>query len=88
MQELSGRTAFITGGASGIGLGMARAFGRAGMRVVLADIEEKVAKSAAEQLAAQQIKVTPIICDVAEAASTPRCVLHEILFISCYTYNY
>jgi NAD(P)-dependent dehydrogenase (short-subunit alcohol dehydrogenase family) len=38
MQELVGRTAFITGGASGIGLGMARAFAAAGMNVVIADL--------------------------------------------------
>ena len=78
MQELSGKTAFITGGASGIGLGMARAFGRAGMRVVLADIEEKAARSATEQLAAQQIKVTPIICDVADRGSVRKAALEAI----------
>ena len=78
MQELSGRTAFITGGASGIGLGMARAFGRAGMRVVVADIEEKAARTAAEQLAAQQINVTPIICDVADRASVRTAALEAI----------
>ena len=38
MQELVGKTAFITGGASGIGLGMARAFAAAGMNVVIADL--------------------------------------------------
>ena len=38
MRELDGRIAFITGGASGIGLGMARALGRAGMKIVLGDI--------------------------------------------------
>jgi NAD(P)-dependent dehydrogenase (short-subunit alcohol dehydrogenase family) len=38
MEELAGRTAFITGGASGIGLGMAKAFSAAGMNVVIADL--------------------------------------------------
>jgi NAD(P)-dependent dehydrogenase (short-subunit alcohol dehydrogenase family) len=37
VQELSGKTAFITGGASGIGFGMVRAFLSEGMKVVLAD---------------------------------------------------
>jgi NADP-dependent 3-hydroxy acid dehydrogenase YdfG len=38
MQDVKGKVAFITGGASGIGLGMAKAFVNAGMNVVLADI--------------------------------------------------
>ena len=33
------RNAFITGGASGIGLGLARAFAAKGMTVAIADIE-------------------------------------------------
>jgi NAD(P)-dependent dehydrogenase (short-subunit alcohol dehydrogenase family) len=41
MRDLEGKTAFITGGASGIGLAMGRAFAEAGMRVMLADIEAK-----------------------------------------------
>jgi NAD(P)-dependent dehydrogenase (short-subunit alcohol dehydrogenase family) len=40
MRDLSGKTAFITGGASGVGLGMAKAFSAAGMRVVIADIRQ------------------------------------------------
>lgn len=39
MDELSGRVAVVTGGASGIGLAMAKRFAGAGMRVVVADIE-------------------------------------------------
>lgn len=38
MEDVEGRTAFVTGGASGIGLGMATAFVAAGMNVVIADI--------------------------------------------------
>jgi NAD(P)-dependent dehydrogenase (short-subunit alcohol dehydrogenase family) len=40
MEDLAGKTAVITGAASGIGLGMAVRFGQAGMNVVLADVEE------------------------------------------------
>ena len=40
MEQIDGRVAFITGGASGIGLGMAKAFTRAGMRAVLADVRD------------------------------------------------
>jgi S1-C subfamily serine protease len=38
MEDVAGRTAFVTGGASGIGLGMATAFRGAGMNVVIADV--------------------------------------------------
>ncbi len=37
MKDLEGKVAFITGGASGIGFGMARAFLAAGMKVIIAD---------------------------------------------------
>ena len=40
MKDVRDRTAFITGGASGIGLGMAQAFVEAGMNVVLADLRQ------------------------------------------------
>jgi len=39
MKDLVGRTAIVTGGASGIGLGIAKTFGREGMRVIIADID-------------------------------------------------
>jgi len=39
MRELAGKTAFVTGGASGIGLALGRAFAEAGMKVMLADVE-------------------------------------------------
>lgn len=49
MREFSGRTAFVTGAASGIGLGMARVFARAGMNVVAADVrEDHIAAAQAE----------------------------------------
>jgi hypothetical protein len=40
MRELAGTTAFVTGGAGGIGLALGRAFAEAGMKEMLADIEE------------------------------------------------
>jgi NAD(P)-dependent dehydrogenase (short-subunit alcohol dehydrogenase family) len=39
MQELAGKTAFVTGGASGIGFTLGRALAEVGMKVTLADIE-------------------------------------------------
>ncbi len=51
MREVNGRVAFVTGGASGIGLGMARAFLRAGMKVMIADVSREHLDDAAAQLA-------------------------------------
>ena len=47
------RVAVITGGASGIGLGMARAFGARGMKLVLADLDEALLHEASEALRAK-----------------------------------
>ena len=51
MEHLTGKVAFITGGASGIGLGMARAFLEEGMKVALADWSDEHITKAREQLA-------------------------------------
>ena len=50
MQNLAGKTAFITGGGSGIGLGIAKALLGAGMRVTIADIREDHLEAASEEL--------------------------------------
>jgi NAD(P)-dependent dehydrogenase (short-subunit alcohol dehydrogenase family) len=50
MDEVAGRTAFVTGGASGIGLGMAEAFLDAGMNVVIADFRRDHIDAAMERL--------------------------------------
>jgi NAD(P)-dependent dehydrogenase (short-subunit alcohol dehydrogenase family) len=49
MDEVEGKTAFVTGGASGIGLGMATAFVAAGMNVVIADIRRDHIAAALER---------------------------------------
>jgi len=48
--DLSGRTALVTGGAQGLGEGMARALAAAGARVVVADLQEDLAASVAGSL--------------------------------------
>lgn len=69
METFQGKTAFITGGASGIGFAMAKAFGAAGMNVMLADIEREPLEKAIESLRQRQIKADGVHCDVAERAS-------------------
>jgi NAD(P)-dependent dehydrogenase (short-subunit alcohol dehydrogenase family) len=50
MTDSNGRTAFITGGANGIGLGIARAFAGAGAKVALVDLDEKALERARDEL--------------------------------------
>ena len=69
MDDLKGKTAFITGGASGLGLAMAHAFGEAGMQVMLADIEEAPLAKAVAELEERQIRVGSVICDVVDRKS-------------------
>ncbi|MBO9519843.1 MAG: SDR family NAD(P)-dependent oxidoreductase [Porphyrobacter sp.] len=53
MRDLAGKGAFITGGASGIGLGMAKVFARAGMNVAIADVRDDHLDQAREELTAE-----------------------------------
>ena len=50
MKNLAGKAAFVTGGASGIGLGMAKAFAREGMRVAIADVREDHLEAARKEM--------------------------------------
>jgi NAD(P)-dependent dehydrogenase (short-subunit alcohol dehydrogenase family) len=69
MRELVGKTAFVTGGASGIGLALGRAFAEAGMKVMLADIEVDALNSAVDSLHDIGPEVRGVTCDVADPAS-------------------
>lgn len=69
MRELAGRTAFVTGGASGIGLALGQAFAEAGMKVMLADIEGAALDTALANLRHFGSGVRGVPCDVADPAS-------------------
>jgi NAD(P)-dependent dehydrogenase (short-subunit alcohol dehydrogenase family) len=69
MRDLSGKVAFITGGASGIGLSMAQAFGAEGMSVMLADIEAEALELALVGLRERQIRAEGVVADVTSRAS-------------------
>jgi NAD(P)-dependent dehydrogenase (short-subunit alcohol dehydrogenase family) len=69
MRDLAGKTAFITGGASGIGFALGRAFAEAGMQVMLADIETDALQAAVQTLSASGPEVRGVTCDVADAES-------------------
>jgi NAD(P)-dependent dehydrogenase (short-subunit alcohol dehydrogenase family) len=72
MRELAGKTAFVTGGASGIGLALGRAFAEAGMNVMLADIETDALAAAVKSLHNLGPDVRGVICDVADPMSVER----------------
>jgi NAD(P)-dependent dehydrogenase (short-subunit alcohol dehydrogenase family) len=69
MDDLSGKVAVVTGGASGIGLGIARALVGRGTHVVVADIEEARAEEAADGLATREVRAIAVGCDVTDRAS-------------------
>lgn len=72
MREFKGRTAFITGGASGIGLSMAKAFAEEGMNVMLADIEQSALDRTLQDLSRYGNHVRAVACDVADPDSVER----------------
>jgi NAD(P)-dependent dehydrogenase (short-subunit alcohol dehydrogenase family) len=69
VREVAGKTAFVTGGASGLGLGMARAFVDAGMRVVLADLRPEAIATALEHFADARDRVHGLRLDVTDRAA-------------------
>ncbi|HWN78766.1 MAG TPA: SDR family NAD(P)-dependent oxidoreductase [Bradyrhizobium sp.] len=72
MRELAGRTAFVTGGASGIGFALGAAFAQAGMKVMLADIETDALAEAVKSLRDFGPNVRGVACDVADPVSVER----------------
>ncbi len=69
MKELQGKVAVVTGGASGIGRAVAEAAAAAGMKVVLADIEETALKEADAALGATGAEVLSVVTDVSVGSS-------------------
>jgi len=69
VEELSGKVAVVTGGASGIGLALARRFAGEGMAVVLADIEVAALDAAASIVGEAGHDVLAVPTDVSDPAS-------------------
>ncbi|MEQ8660673.1 MAG: SDR family NAD(P)-dependent oxidoreductase, partial [Gammaproteobacteria bacterium] len=65
MNDFKGKVAVITGGASGIGLAVARALGAAGARLVLADIEQPALDNAVAALGDTGTAAIGVVTDVA-----------------------
>jgi NAD(P)-dependent dehydrogenase (short-subunit alcohol dehydrogenase family) len=67
--DYQGKTAFITGGASGAGLGQAKTFGGAGCNIVIADIRQEAIDAALEELKGRGINAHGIKLDISDRAA-------------------
>jgi NAD(P)-dependent dehydrogenase (short-subunit alcohol dehydrogenase family) len=70
--NVNGRSAFVTGGASGIGLAYAEALAEAGMSVTLADIDEAAAARETERLREEGWSVRAQVLDVTDANAVSK----------------
>ncbi|MGI9328086.1 MAG: SDR family NAD(P)-dependent oxidoreductase [Pseudomonadales bacterium] len=66
MQDIEGKVAFVTGGASGLGFAMAQSFLAAGMKVAIADIEDAALAAASEQLGSNDAELIALQVDVTD----------------------
>ena len=66
MRDVAGKVAFVTGGASGLGLAMARSFTAAGMKVAIVDIEEGELQTVAREFADSNADVITMQVDVTD----------------------
>lgn len=78
MKDFQGKTAVVTGAASGIGRGLVDLFASAGMNVVLADVEEKALASAVAELEAQGHSVVGVGVDTRSRASVEQLAQRSI----------
>jgi NAD(P)-dependent dehydrogenase (short-subunit alcohol dehydrogenase family) len=69
MKDISGKTAIVTGAASGIGFGIATALAEAGVNVVMADIQKQAVEAAAHGLSGTNKRVMPVRIDVTQEQS-------------------
>ena len=78
MSDLQGQKALVTGGAQGIGRGIALQLARAGCRVVIADRDVARAQAAALEMETEGHEVIGLLVDVTDATSIRECVQEAI----------
>jgi len=89
MQDLAGKTAFITGGGSGIGLGIAKVLAREGMHVAVADVRQESVDHTTASLGVDGRRALGIVLDVtdrkafAEAAHEVEQVMGPLHVLCC-----
>src|SRR5260221_9090524 len=72
MKEFRDKVAVVTGAASGIGRALAQRFARAGMKIVLADVETVALEAAAHEIEASGAPTLAVRTDVSKAADVER----------------
>lgn len=72
MKTLDGRVAVVTGGASGVGLGIAEVLAQEGAAVVIADLDQAAATQAADALRSSGAKALAVEVDVVDRGSVDR----------------
>ena len=69
MQDFNSKTAFITGGGSGVGLGIAKAFAKEGANIVIGDIQKDRLENAEQELRKITDAVLSIEVDTTDLAA-------------------
>ena len=72
MESLQGKTAVVTGAGSGMGRAFAERFARAGMKVVLADVEVPKLEEAVEGIVATGAEAIGVVTDVTDGSAVDR----------------
>jgi NAD(P)-dependent dehydrogenase (short-subunit alcohol dehydrogenase family) len=72
--SLAGRTVFVSGGASGIGQSIVRAFAAQGAKVGFVDLLEKEGSALAEELRDEGAKAHFVACDITDIAALKRAI--------------
>lgn len=73
LMDYQGKTAFITGGASGIGLALAKAVASRGCKVLLADVQREAMAAASEELRRDGGECATFAMDVTDRAAVYAC---------------
>ena len=76
--KLDGKTALITGGASGIGRAIVLSFARHGARVICADVNQEKAAEVAKEAKSGNYAIESVAVDLADPKSARRCAAEVI----------